>query len=86
MTKKVCAVLLILIATTCTTAAQDPPLHVFASGAEHRSAGRAQRSHQFMPPPMEGTISLGIFDSNKKLVRSCIAKRRSTNSQSTETR
>src|ERR1700730_5300496 len=23
----------------------------------------------FVPPPMEGTISLGIFDANKKLVR-----------------
>src|SRR5436309_11706614 len=23
----------------------------------------------FVPPPMEGTISLGIFDENKKLVR-----------------
>src|SRR5439155_19799012 len=24
---------------------------------------------RFVPPPMEGTISLGIFDSNDKLVR-----------------
>src|SRR5207245_11398597 len=32
------------------------------------TAGRSV-ALRFVPPPMEGTISLGIFDSNDKLVR-----------------
>jgi hypothetical protein len=68
------------ILTACFVAtgafAQESPTPIaspeeFASPAPTASPTAASRSVplRFVPPPMEGTISLGIFDSNGKLLR-----------------
>src|SRR6266568_8160916 len=48
--------------TSSPTAEQTPLPSPSASAARNVQL-------RFVPPPMEGTISLGIFDSNEKLVR-----------------
>ena len=75
MTKIVKLIFVILLGTSAVLFAQESP-----APAEMASPTREQTSSpsasaarsvalQFVPPPMEGTISLGIFDSNDKLVR-----------------
>jgi hypothetical protein len=73
MTKKDTIAILITVAGICFAAAQDSPSPSPApeqspSPSPSVSAARSVEL-RFVPPPMEGTISLGIFDSNDKLVR-----------------
>src|SRR6266849_7633449 len=51
---------------TPTTSPEESPA---SSPTATISAGARNVPLRFVPPPMEGTISLGIFDSNDKLVR-----------------
>ena len=73
MTEKAYAALLIIIATTCFAAAQESavPTASISPSPSATPSPTPTRSVRlsFVPPPMEGTISLGIFDANKKLVR-----------------
>jgi hypothetical protein len=77
MTNNVKLIFIILVGATAGLFAQESP-----SAAETPSASPEQSASpppaastarnvplRFVPPPMEGTISLGIFDSNDKLVR-----------------
>ena len=73
MTKKDTIAILITVAGICFAAAQDSPSpsptpEQPPSPSPSVSAARSVQL-RFVPPPMEGTISLGIFDSNDKLVR-----------------
>jgi hypothetical protein len=67
--------ILTLIGTVSATLAQSPtPANTGTASPSPTptpSAAEAARSVplRFVPPPMEGTISLGIWDSNDKLVR-----------------
>jgi hypothetical protein len=77
MTKKVKLIFLILFGATAALFAQESPspAETALSTPEPTfspspSASTARNVPlRFVPPPMEGTISLGIFDSNDKLVR-----------------
>jgi hypothetical protein len=73
MTKKVNAAILIAVAsvyaalaqeTATSTATPSPSLMPTATPAPARSVRIS-----FLPPPLEGTISLGIYDGSGKLVR-----------------
>lgn len=73
MTKKDTIAILITVAGICFAAAQDSPSpsptpEQSPSPSPSVSAARSVQL-RFVPPPMEGTISLGIFDSSDKLVR-----------------
>jgi hypothetical protein len=71
---------ILLIAVTVASAQESPaptpspiemPLPPATTSATPSPAAPAPRSVplRFVPPPMEGTISLGVWDSNDKLVR-----------------
>src|ERR1043165_5511116 len=65
--------ILFLLASACVTGGQESPSPTTAPSATLTPSPSATVSRSvrisFVPPPMEGTISLGIFDTNKKLVR-----------------
>src|SRR5438128_1801709 len=77
MTKKLNVGVLILLATSFGLLAQESPSPAETASPTPEqtplplpSASAARNVPlRFVPPPMEGTISLGIFDSNDKLVR-----------------
>ena len=77
MTKTVKLIFVIALGATAGLFAQDSPSPTetasptpeqTASPSPSASTARTVQL-RFVPPPMEGTISLGIFDSNDKLVR-----------------
>src|SRR5438445_3755450 len=65
--------LLIVAALGRITLAQESPTPTASVTPEQTASASPSASRsvplRFVPPPMEGTISLGIFDSNGKLVR-----------------
>jgi hypothetical protein len=77
MTKNVKLIFIILVGSTAGLFAQESPSPTETASASPEQtpsplpSASAARSValRFVPPPMEGTISLGIFDSNDKLVR-----------------
>src|SRR5205823_9153246 len=81
MTKKLNVALLIAFVSTCAGIGQEAPAPTPAAAPEE-SASPSPTPEQtpsasptrsarisFVPPPLEGTISLGIYDGNGKLVR-----------------
>src|SRR5438552_7257669 len=81
MTRKVNVPILIALASACTAFAQESPTAT-PSPTPEESATPSPTLEQtpsapptrtvrlsFVPPPLEGTISLGIYDGNGKLVR-----------------
>jgi hypothetical protein len=48
-----------------------------AQDDEHAAAEAAGVQITFVPPPVEGTLSLGIYDKAGKLCARCTVKRRS---------
>src|SRR2546426_4612894 len=77
MRKKINLAILTSLAAICFAAGQESPSSTAAGSPTPEPtplpspSASAVRTVQlrFVPPPMEGTISLGIFDSNDKLVR-----------------
>ncbi len=81
MTRKVNVPILIALASACTAFAQESPTATpsptpeeFATPSptlEQTPSAPPTRTVRlsFVPPPLEGTISLGIYDGNGKLVR-----------------
>ncbi len=81
MTKKVNFALLIVLASICAAAAQESPTPAPSPTPEESatpspmpeqtpSGSPARRVRiSFLPPPLEGTISLGIYGGSGKLVR-----------------
>ena len=71
MIKKVNAVILIALASAWVAFAQETPSPTPSSTPEQTPSASPTRSVRisFVPPPLEGTISLGIYDGNGKLVR-----------------
>ena len=77
MTKRVSIPILIILVAIRFAAAQESPAPTETASAlpEQTSSPSTSASTarnvplRFVPPPMEGTINLGIFDSNDKLVR-----------------
>src|SRR5712691_7292267 len=71
MTKKVNLAILVVSGATSVLLAQESPTPSAATEQTPSPTSTPARSVQlkFVPPPMEGTISLGVFDSNGKLVR-----------------
>ena len=71
MTKEVNAVILIALASACVAFAQETPSPTPTPTPEQSPSASPTRSVRisFVPPPLEGTISLGIYDGNGKLVR-----------------
>jgi flagellar hook capping protein FlgD len=59
--------IVVLLASAVFTLAQESPVPV-ASPTPSASPARSVRI-SFLPPPLEGTISLGIYDANGQLVR-----------------
>jgi hypothetical protein len=70
MTKKVNAAILIAVASVCAGFAQESPTPT-ATPSPTATPAPPTRSVRisFLPPPLEGTISLGIYDGSGKLVR-----------------
>jgi hypothetical protein len=70
MTKGLTAALFVGLISLCATLAQEAPSTTPTPPAPspNPSPTRSVRI-SFVPPPLEGTISLGIYDSNSKLVR-----------------
>src|SRR5437667_5594287 len=76
MKKKYAAILMVFAIGGIAFAQESPSLTETASASPEQTpspspSASASRNVQlrFVPPPMEGTISLGIFDSSDKLVR-----------------
>src|SRR5260370_18306462 len=77
MRKKINLAILTSLAAICFAAGQESPSSTTAGSPTPEPtplpspSASAVRTVQprFVPPPMEGTISLGIFDSNDKLAR-----------------
>jgi hypothetical protein len=71
MTKRVNAVILIALTSACVAFAQETPSPTPSPTPEQSPSASPTRSVRisFVPPPLEGTISLGIYDGNGKLVR-----------------
>jgi len=75
MTKKINLAVLTSVGAICFAFAQESPSPTEIPSALPEPTASPSPSAarsvplRFVPPPMEGTISLGIFDSNDKLVR-----------------
>ena len=75
MTKKINLAILTGLVPVCLVVAQESPTPTTSETAGTSPTPSASASAarsvplRFVPPPMEGTISLGIWDSNDKLVR-----------------
>src|SRR5947209_7711022 len=67
MTKKHNLAILIVLSAVWVAAAQESPVPT-VSATPSPSHARSVRI-SFLPPPLEGTISLGIYDPSGKLVR-----------------
>src|SRR5438067_7120465 len=69
MTKRSTAALLVGLMSICAALAQETPSTTpIPTPSPNISSTRSVRI-SFVPPPLEGTISLGVYDSNSKLVR-----------------
>src|SRR5437870_901149 len=68
MKKKYSSILIVFAIGGIALAQESPSTIPSPSPSPSATAGRSV-ALRFVPPPMEGTISLGIFDSNDKLVR-----------------
>jgi len=69
MTKGLTAALVVGLTSICTALAQETPSTTpIPTPSPNVSPARSVRI-SFVPPPLEGTISLGIYDNNSKLVR-----------------
>jgi hypothetical protein len=68
MTKKLTLAILFALASIYSLAAQESPSPTLTPAASPPSPARSVRI-SFVPPPLEGTISLGVYDGNGKLVR-----------------
>jgi hypothetical protein len=69
MTKKRCIAVFIIVGAMCVATAQESPeTTISPSGTTAPAPARSIRI-SFVPPPLEGTISLGIYDTAGKLVR-----------------
>ncbi|MDQ2825103.1 MAG: hypothetical protein M3R29_06620 [Verrucomicrobiota bacterium] len=77
MIKKVNAALLVALASLCVLSAQESPTPGASpipsatptpSPTPPPAPARSVRI-SFLPPPLEGTISLGVYDSSRKIVR-----------------
>ncbi|HEY9419100.1 MAG TPA: hypothetical protein VIP49_02830 [Candidatus Udaeobacter sp.] len=69
MTKRSTAALFVGLMSICAALAQETPSTTpIPTPSPNISPTRSVRI-SFVPPPLEGTISLGIYDSNSKLVR-----------------
>jgi hypothetical protein len=69
MTKKLCAMIIGGLVAFCSALAQESPSPTpTPSPAPTSSPARSIRIG-FVPPPIQGTISLGVYDANAKLVR-----------------
>jgi len=68
MTKKLTLAILFALASIYSFAAQESPSPTLTPAATPLSPTRSVRI-SFVPPPLEGTISLGVYDGNGKLVR-----------------
>jgi hypothetical protein len=67
MTKKLNVTILFALASIYSLAAQESPSPTLTPSA---SSSPTRSVHiSFVPPPLEGTISLGVYDGNGKLVR-----------------
>jgi hypothetical protein len=71
MTKKLSLTILFARASTCSVFAQESPSPTSTPSPSPPPTSSPARSVRisFVPPPLEGTISLGIYDGNGKLVR-----------------
>ena len=71
MTKKLSLTILFAIASICSVFAHDSPSPTSPPSPSPSPTSPPARSVRisFVPPPLEGTISLGIYDGNGKLVR-----------------
>jgi hypothetical protein len=71
MTKKLSLTILFAIASICSVFAHDSPSPTSPPSPSPSPTSLPARSVRisFVPPPLEGTISLGIYDGNGKLVR-----------------
>src|SRR5262245_30327866 len=63
------AILIFFAGASALLAQESPTPTETASPTQTASATARSVPLRFVPPPMEGTISLGIWDSNAKLVR-----------------
>src|SRR6266700_5183311 len=69
MTKGLTAALVVGLTSICTALPQETPSTTpIPTPSPNVSPARSVRV-SFVPPPLEGTISLGIYDNNSKLVR-----------------
>jgi hypothetical protein len=71
MTKKLSLPILFALASICSVSAQESPSPTSTPSPSPSPTSPPARSVRisFVPPPLEGTISLGIYDGNGKLVR-----------------
>ena len=71
MTKKLNVTILFTLASIYSLAAQESPSPAPTPSASPSPTSSPARSVRisFVPPPLEGTISLGVYDGNGKLVR-----------------
>ena len=69
MTKLVNLVFLIVFGAASALFAQESPAPTATPPPTPSVSSARNVPLRFVPPPMEGTITLGIFDSNDKLIR-----------------
>jgi hypothetical protein len=73
MTKRLFALISVCSAALCLALAQESPTVTPSPTPEQTASASPTAARNvrlsFVPPPMEGTISLGIFDASGKLVR-----------------
>ncbi len=69
MTKKLSLTILFALASICSVFAQESPSPTPSPSPSPTSSPARSVRISFVPPPLEGTISLGIYDGNGKLVR-----------------
>src|SRR6266566_4244419 len=69
MTKGLTAALVVGLTSICTALAQETPSTTPIPTPSPTSSPARSVRISFVPPPLEGTISLGIYDNNSKLVR-----------------
>jgi hypothetical protein len=70
MTKKLNIAILIALASASPVIAQESPMPSSSTPEATASVSPARNVRiSFVPPPLEGTITLGIYDGNGKLVR-----------------
>jgi hypothetical protein len=69
MTKKLSLTILFALASICSVFAQESPSPTPSPSPSPTSSPARSVRISFVSPPLEGTISLGIYDGNGKLVR-----------------